>query len=263
MIARRRILPVPLGQKTGSAPYLKLQVRRYTLVWHIRTRFCAHVKTRSPESDSEAKKALRERNYWSTACDLYLPHSLVSNLEICFIPLALCLNYISENKMNTIDSPTALIVITAIAVHSIVSPIPEFPPELYIFPYITANIVFFSYLLTQPITYAAIFVSLMTTNTTFILTSALLTTIRRLFFFPLTKFPGPKLAAISGLWNAQGTPREIQERCHSHWTQRAVCLQCWCYQQSLSGKVSERDIQSGLQSAWRQQHCNRERLWET
>jgi len=95
-----------------------------------------------------------------------------------------------------------LTVIAAIAVHSIVSPIPEFPPELYIFPYITANVVFFSYLLIQPITYAAVFVSLMTTNTTFILTSALLTTLRRLFFSPLTNFPGPKLAAISGLWNA-------------------------------------------------------------
>jgi hypothetical protein len=100
------------------------------------------------------------------------------------------------------DSPTLLTVVAAIAVHSIVSPIQELTTELYIFPYIIANLMFFSYLLTRSITYPTIFISLITTNTTFLLTSTLLTIVRRLFFSPLTNFPGPKSAAISGLWNA-------------------------------------------------------------
>jgi hypothetical protein len=94
-----------------------------------------------------------------------------------------------------------LTVVAAIAAHSIVSPIPEFPTEFYIFPYIIANLIFFSYLPTRSIAYPAIFISLITTNTTFLLTSTLLTIVHRLFFSPLSKFPGLKFAAISGLWN--------------------------------------------------------------
>lgn len=104
--------------------------------------------------------------------------------------------------MDIIDPRTAFTVVTAIAVHSIVSPIPELSLELYFFPYIVANAVFFFYLSTQSITYGAIFISVMTTNTTFLLSAVLLTTVHRLFFSPLSKFPGPKIAAITGFWNA-------------------------------------------------------------
>lgn len=100
------------------------------------------------------------------------------------------------------DSPTVLTVVAAIAVHSIVSPISEFPTELYIVPYIIANLLIVLYLLARSMTYPTIFTTLLSTNTTFLLTSALLTIVRRLFFSPLTRYPGPKLAAISGLWNA-------------------------------------------------------------
>ncbi|PVH95140.1 cytochrome P450 [Periconia macrospinosa] len=100
------------------------------------------------------------------------------------------------------DSPTVLTVVAAIAVQSIVSPIPEFPTELYIVPYIMSNLLFFSYLLARSMTYSAVLISLLSTNATFLLTSALLAIVRRLFFSPLRRFPGPKLAAISGFWNA-------------------------------------------------------------
>lgn len=100
------------------------------------------------------------------------------------------------------DSPTLLTVVAATIVHSIVSPIQEFSTELYIFPYLIANLICFSSLLTRSITYHAIFMSLININTTFLCISISLTIVRRLFFSPLNKFPGPKFAAISGLWNA-------------------------------------------------------------
>ncbi|XXG95656.1 hypothetical protein Hte_001925 [Hypoxylon texense] len=53
-----------------------------------------------------------------------------------------------------------------------------------------------------------------TTNFTFLLASILLTIVRRLFLSPLTRFPGPKLAAVTGLWNANETRLGRASRTH-------------------------------------------------
>jgi hypothetical protein len=118
------------------------------------------------------------------------------------------------------SAPMLLTISAAVAVHSIVSPIPELRTELYVLPYIAANLIFTTHLILQHVAYSAILFSLMATNITFLLTSATLTIAHRLLLSPLRKFPGPKLAAVSGLWNANecrlGRASKTHRALHQH-----------------------------------------------
>jgi hypothetical protein len=99
-------------------------------------------------------------------------------------------------------SPTLLTVVAAAAVHCVVSPLPEVSLEQYVVPYLMGNLILCSYLWKEGLPTVDIIFSFTTINACFIFTSVILTITRRLFFSPLAKFPGPKLAAISGFWNA-------------------------------------------------------------
>ncbi|KAF2630542.1 cytochrome P450 [Macroventuria anomochaeta] len=96
---------------------------------------------------------------------------------------------------------TIVAVIAAFTVCLFVSPIPEVPTEAYVLPYVIANGLL-SWFFSRGSSFTTSFTSLITINAAFILTSTLTTIIRRLYFSPLSRYPGPKLAAVSGLWNA-------------------------------------------------------------
>ncbi|KAK1963850.1 cytochrome P450 [Colletotrichum sublineola] len=102
--------------------------------------------------------------------------------------------------MDIIDVRTASTVVVAILFHSITSRIPDTPQELYFFPYVIINAAFVSYLLMY--SDGAIWTPLTTANAIFFFTAIFLTITRRLYISPLAKFPGPKAAAVTALWNA-------------------------------------------------------------
>ncbi|CAH0036667.1 unnamed protein product [Clonostachys rhizophaga] len=99
-------------------------------------------------------------------------------------------------------SPTWLTIVAATAVHCVVSPLPEVSLELYVVPYLLGNLILYTYLWKEGLPTVEIIFNFTTINACFLFTSVILTITRRLFFSPLAKFPGPKLAAISGFWNA-------------------------------------------------------------
>ncbi|CAH0003468.1 unnamed protein product [Clonostachys byssicola] len=98
--------------------------------------------------------------------------------------------------------PTWLTIVAATAVHCVVSPLPEVSLELYVVPYLLANLILYYYLWKEGLPTVTIIFNFTTINACFLFTSAIFTITRRLFFSPLAKFPGPKLAAISGFWHA-------------------------------------------------------------
>ncbi|VUC27395.1 unnamed protein product [Clonostachys rosea] len=100
-----------------------------------------------------------------------------------------------------IGTPIFLAIVAAVAVHCVVSPLPEVSLELYLVPYLVANLILCSYLWKEGLTSVMIF-DFTAINASFLVTSVILTITRRLFFSPLAKFPGPNIAAISGFWNA-------------------------------------------------------------
>ncbi|KAI0506313.1 cytochrome P450 [Xylaria bambusicola] len=94
------------------------------------------------------------------------------------------------------------VVLVAFAINCLVSPIPEVSTELYVFPYIAINLAFYFHLCSRSYAQYHILTSIGSANSIFLTSSAIISIVRRLFFSPLRKFPGPKLAAVSGLWNA-------------------------------------------------------------
>ncbi|PVH69840.1 hypothetical protein DL98DRAFT_369684, partial [Cadophora sp. DSE1049] len=97
---------------------------------------------------------------------------------------------------------TLAIVVAAIAVHFILFPIHEVSTVKVLRAYSIANTIIFGFLFTSSEQLTFSFIGLATVNSTFLLVFVLLTLIRRLYFSPLSHFPGPKIAAISNIYLA-------------------------------------------------------------
>ncbi|KAL2074673.1 hypothetical protein VTL71DRAFT_8452 [Oculimacula yallundae] len=100
------------------------------------------------------------------------------------------------------DKPNILVAATAILAHFVVSPIPEVPTVKVLQIYSTANIILFATLLLSSHQLAYSIVRFSILNLNFVVVATLLTFIRRLYFSPLSHFPGPKLAALSNAYLA-------------------------------------------------------------
>ncbi|KAH9843462.1 Cytochrome-P450 monooxygenase [Teratosphaeria destructans] len=96
---------------------------------------------------------------------------------------------------------TPMIMAASVVTTYMASVTPEVRTEHYVVPYISANVALCYYLYARADTLTALLISLGHANGCFLLISAFLTTMRRLYLSPLARFPGPRIAAITGLWN--------------------------------------------------------------
>lgn len=90
----------------------------------------------------------------------------------------------------------------AIAAQIYLSPIPEVSTVGVVGAYLAGNAILLTYLLLYTQNIISVFAQYLTLNAIFLITAITLTLIRRLYFSPLSHFPGPKLAAASKLWDA-------------------------------------------------------------
>lgn len=97
--------------------------------------------------------------------------------------------------------PAFTAAVLAVAAQIYISPIPEVSTVKVVVTYFAANCTLFAYIVFSN-DFPTNIVQFVHLNTIFLLTFTLLTLLRRLYFSPLSKFPGPSLAACTKLWEA-------------------------------------------------------------
>lgn len=100
------------------------------------------------------------------------------------------------------DILTFTLIAVAITSQVYFSTIPEVPTLNYVFSYFVGNVLLLAYLIVSSTSISLFLIRFTTLNATFLFTAISLTLIRRLYFSPLSKFPGPRAAALSKLWEA-------------------------------------------------------------
>lgn len=105
--------------------------------------------------------------------------------------------------METLTVETLTAAAVSISAHFFFSPIPEVSTLTYLATYFAGNTLLLAYLAASPNFISQLLLRLVTLNITFLLTATCVTLTRRLFFSPLSHFPGPRVAALSRVWEAK------------------------------------------------------------
>jgi hypothetical protein len=106
----------------------------------------------------------------------------------------------------------------AIGAQLFISPIPEVSTIKVVLTYLFANLTLSFYLFKSSHNLASTSIQSLTLNATFLFIFVALTIIQRLYLSPLSKYPGPKFAAVTKLWEVnearQGRAGPTKKKLH-------------------------------------------------